>query len=440
MDVQLETPGGLSRQLRVRIPPDRIASALDDRLKKIAARARIPGFRPGKAPLKVVEAQYGDAARLEVIQDLVRGSYPEAVDKAGVHPASAPSFEVVAEKPGEPLEYVARFEVYPEIKLRALSEIKVERPSVEVAEADVDRMVDSLRRGRRTLEPVTRASREGDVVKLDFEGFIDEVAFEGGKGADAQVELGRGQFLPDLERGIVGHAAGESFDVGVLFPADYRAEALRGKKANFKVRLKEVQEPRLPEIDAAFLKAHGVEEAAGVEGLRAKVRDALTRERDKAVKSRLKQQVLEGLLAANPIEVPQAMVAQETGRLREEMAARFSAGKMSDQQKLQLLPDAVLEPQARKRVSLGLLIGEVIKDRKLSFDAARLEQLLAELVADYDQPEQVKQYYRSRPELLQGLRAMVLEEQVVEALLSGITPKDAAMSLDELLKPAASAP
>jgi trigger factor len=440
MDVQLETPGGLVRQMRVRIPADRIASALDERLKKIAARARIPGFRPGKAPLKVVEQQYGEAARLEVIQEVVRGTYPEAVDKAGVHPASAPSFEVVTERPGEPLEYVARFEVYPEIRLKALKELKVSRPVVEVTGADVDKVVESMRRTRRTFEDATRPAQVGDVCKVSFEGSVDGTPFQGGKGEDVQIELGEKQVLPDLEKGIEGRGAGERFAVEVTFPADYGREDLRGKTAQFSVELKAVQEPKLPAVDEEFLKAHGVAAEAGLEGLRAKVKTALEAERDKAIRNRLKQQVLEQLLAANAIDVPAAMVAQETARLREETAGRFNAGKMSDQQKQQLLPDEMLQPAARRRVALGLLIGEVIRERKIALDAPRLDQLLDELAQDYQQPEQVKQYYRGRPELLQGLRAAVLEEQVVESLLAGVTPQDMPMSLDDLLKPAAKAP
>lgn len=439
MDVTLETPGGLVRQLRVRIPAERIITALDDRLKRIATRVRIPGFRPGKAPFKVVEQQYGEAARLEVIQDLVRGSYPEAVDKAGVHPASAPSFEVVAEKTGEPLEYLARFEVYPEIKLKALSDLKVERPVVEVAAPDIDKVIESMRRAQRTLAAVERKAREGDVCKLNFEGFVDGAAFPGGKGEDTQLEIGQQRFLPDLENGLVGHGAGETFTVDVQFPPDYRNEQLKGKKAQFKVELKEVQEPKLPELDAAFLKTHGVEEGQGVDALRAKVKSALEQERDKAVKARLKTQVLEQLLAANPIPVPQAMVAQETARLRQETASRFNAAKMKPEQVQKLFPDEMLEPGARRRVSLGLLIGEVIKARKIVMDPTRQEKLLDEIAGEYQQAEQVKQHYRGRPELMQGLRAMVMEEQVVEALLAGARSSDVPMALDDLLKPQAQA-
>lgn len=435
MDVQIETPGGLVRQLRVRIPADRIATAVDSRLKQIATRAKIPGFRPGKAPLKVIEQQYGDAARMEVIQDLVRGSYPEAIDKAGVQPASAPSFEVVAEKSGEPLEYLARFEVYPEIKLKDAN-LKVERPAVEVTPADIDKVVESMRRAGRTLTPVERTARADDVCRIDFEGSVDGTPFAGGKGDNVQLEIGQGRFLPDLENGLKGHAAGETFAVDVQFPADYRNEQLKGRKARFKVALKEVQEPKLAELDDAFFKAQGLAEGQGLDALRDKVKAALEAEREKAIATRLKEQVLEQLLNANPIDVPRAMVAQETARLREETASRFGTVKMKPDQLQKLFPDEMLEPNARRRVALGLLIAEVIKQRKIVMDPARQDRVLDQIAADYQQPDQIKQYYRGRAELMQGLRAMVMEEQVVESLLAGAQSKDAKMSLDDLLKPA----
>lgn len=436
MDVQVETPGGLVRQLRVRIPAERIASAVDSRLKQIATRARIPGFRPGKAPLKVIEQQYGEAARLEVIQDLVRGSYPEAVDQAGVNPASAPQFEVVAEKSGEPLEYLVRFEVYPEIKLKALADLAVERPTTQVGDADIAKVIESMRRAQRTFTAVERPAREGDICRMNFEGSVDGTAFPGGKGENAQLEIGQGRFLPDLENGLKGHARGERFSVDVQFPADYRNEQLKGRTAQFQVELKDVHEPKLPELDEAFFKAQGLEAGQGLDALRARVRAALEAERDKAVKARVKHQVLEQLLAANPIPVPQAMVAQETARLREEAAARFNAGKMKPEQVQKLFPAEMLEPNARRRVALGLLIAEVIREKKLVMDPAQQDRLLDEIAGDYQQPDQIKQYYRGRPELMQGLRAMIMEEQVVEALLAGARSKDVPTTLDDLLKPA----
>ncbi len=432
MEVQLESPGALLRQLKVRIPAEEVAQAVDRRLKNIAGRVRVPGFRPGKAPFKVIQQQYGESARMEVVSDLVRGSYGEAVVKAGVNPAGAPQLEVTAEKPGEPLEYVARFEVYPEIALKDFGSLAVEKPSVEVTADDIEKLIGNLRRGRRTLEPVTRPAAEGDVCKVDFEGKVDGEAFAGGKGTDVTIEIGKGQYLPGLERGLIGHASGESFETDVEFPADYRAEELRGKTARFAVQLKEVQEPKLPEIDAEFLSAHGVEESAGLEGLRAKVNTALTAEVAKASHNRMKAQVMDQLLAANPIEVPATLVAQEIERMRDEAASRFGR-QIKPEQKAQLFPDEVLAEGARRRVALGLLLSEIVKKHEIKVDEARVEKMLDEMAAGYEQKEQFKQMYRGRPDLMQGMRSLTLEDQVIEKLLGQAKAVEKKISVDELL-------
>ena len=317
MEVQVENAEGLRRQLRVRIPAERVERAMGDQLKKIASRAKIPGFRPGKAPMKVVEQKYGAEARSDVVMDLIQSTYSEAVEKAGVQPAGQPKLEVTAETAGSALEYLASIEVYPEIELQGLDKLKIERPTVDVTDVDVDKLIESLRKSRRELNDVERASQQGDVCTIDFLGKIDGEAFEGGKGEDTELELGSGRFLPDMENGIVGHTAGEEFVIDVAFPDDYQAENLQGKTAQFEIKLKAVKEPKLPEIDAEFLKAHGVAEGAGEQGLKDKCRDALTKERDKAVKTKLKNQALDQLLEKNEIEVPDSLVSQEIPRLRQ---------------------------------------------------------------------------------------------------------------------------
>jgi trigger factor len=433
MEVQLESPGTLLRQLKVRIPAEEVAQAVDRRLKNIAGRARVPGFRPGKAPFKVIQQQYGESARMEVVSDLVRGSYGEAVAKAGVNPASPPQLEVTAEKPGEPLEYIARFEVYPEIKLGDFDALAVERPNVTVTDADIDKLVENLRRSRRTLQPVTRAAADGDVCKVDFEGKVDGEAFAGGKGTDVSIEIGKQQYLPGLEQGIVGHAAGETFECDVDFPADYRAEELRGKKARFTVNLKGVQEPKLPEIDAEFLKAHGADETTGVAGLREKVGKALQAEVAKARQNRMKAQLMDQLLAANPIEVPVALVAQETERMRDEAAQRFGR-QLKPEQKAQLFPDEMLKDGARRRVALGLLFSEIVRKLEVKVDDERVEKMLDDMASSYEQKDQFKQMYRGRQDLMQSLRSLALEDQVIEKLLGEAKQVEKKFSVDELLQ------
>lgn len=433
MEVQLDNAEGLRREMRVTIPAERLERAMGERLKKIARTAKIAGFRPGKAPMKVIEKQYGAQARSEVVGDLVQSTYPEAIDKAGVEPAGQPQVEITAESVGADLQYLARFEVYPKIELSGLDKLKIEKPEVEVTDADVDKLILSLRKAKRELTAVERPAQDGDVCIVDFLGKLDGEAFSGGKGDDTELEIGSGRFLPDMEKGVIGHSAGESFTIDVSFPEDYQAEDLKGKTAQFEITLKSVKEPKLPEIDAEFLKAHNVEADAGEQGLKDKCRDALTKERDKAVTNRLKSQALDQLLDKNEIEVPEALVLQEIPRLRQEAAQRFNAAQLKPEQVSQMFPDDLFMATAKRRVSLGLLIAEVIKEREIKLDAARVEQTLDGIANDYEHPDQIKQYYRGNPQLLQGLNAMVMEEQVVDSLLDGVKQKSVKLSLDELL-------
>lgn len=433
MQVQLESQTGLARSLRVQIPAERLEKAVAERVKRMASRAKMPGFRPGKAPMKMIEAQYKDAARYEVMNDLVRDTYPEALDKAQVQPAGYPRFEISGESPSG-FEYTAHFDVYPDVKLDKLDTLAVNRPVVEITAADVDRLIENLRRARKSFAEVSRAVAEGDQVTVDFIGKLDGEAFQGGKGDDVSFEVGANQFLPDLEKGMVGHSVGDAFTVDVSFPADYRAEPLKGKTAQFDVTLKAVKEVVLPALDdAEFLKGHGITAEQGAQGLRAKSLTALENERSKAIKARIKGQVLDQLLAAHPIDVPQGLIEQELPRLREEAAGRMNMGKIKPEKAKELLPDQLFEATAKRRVALGLLIGEVIKSKNITLDASRVETTLDEMAADYEDPAQVKQFYRSRPDLLQGLRAVVLEDQVVDVLVAGAAVTELPQTLEQLL-------
>jgi trigger factor len=437
MDVNLETPGGLLRQMRVTIPADRVSKAVDERLRTMSQRAKLPGFRPGKAPLKVIQQQFGPSARMDAVSDLVQRSYPEALVKVGVRPAGQPQINVTFEKPGEALEYVASFEVFPEIQLSGLDALEIEQPVVDVTEADVERLVLNLRKGRRVLNTVTRAAASGDMVKLDFDGKLEGESFQGGKGDGVEIELGAGQFLADLENGVVGHAAGDEFEVPVNFPADYRAEELKGKTAQFAVKLHEVKEVVLPAIeDAEFLAAHKVD---SVDALHAKAREALENEREKAIQRRKKNQVMEQLATTNPIQVPRSLIEQEVPNLRQQAAQRMNMQNVPPEKLAEMMPAQLFEAGASRKVALGLLLGEVIKQRDVKLDATKVDEALDAMARDFEQPEQVKMYYRSRPEMMEGLRAMVLEDQVVDILLDGARKVDKPMSLEQLLNPQAQA-
>jgi trigger factor len=440
MQVSVETPGGLQRRMKVEVPAERLEQAVEQRLQQWSRKAKLPGFRPGKVPFKVLQQQFGEQARQEAMSDIVQATYVEALQQTSLSPAGNPRIEFGSILAGQPLSYTASFEVYPEIQLKGLDGLTVEKPAAEVSEADIDRMVENLREQRKTYAPVERAAAEGDQVNIDFSGTVNGEPFAGNSGENVPVIIGSGRFLKQMEDGLVGRSSGEDCEIVVDFPADYPAEALKGKQAVFKVKLRQVAEPRLPELNEAFFQAVGVKEG-GNEALRGKIRDSLGRERDRAVTTRVKQQVLDGLLAANMIELPQALVGQETGRMRHEALHRLPPQiqkevKDHPEKAASLLPDDLFQESARKRVALGLLIAEVIRARGIQLDATRVNRRMEEMAGDYERADEVLKYYRANREIMQGIEAMVMEEQVVESLLAGAKVTEKPMDLDALLKPA----
>jgi trigger factor len=436
MQFSVETTSTLGRLLKVEVPVEQIEKAVAERLRKTAAKAKIPGFRPGKAPMKIIEAQYGESARYESVSDVVQKTYPEALKQANLRPAESPQLNVTSEDLSQPLTYEAAFEIYPEITLGDLA-FTVNQPEVEVSEADIDRLIDNLRKARRTPEAVARAAEKGDEVKFDFKGTLDGVAFDGGAAENATCEIGSGRFLPDFEAGLVGHAAGDVFTVDVAFPEGYQAENLAGKTAQFEMTVHEVKGFALPDVsEPAFLKAHGASDEAE---LRAKSKQALENERNKASKQFVKKQVLDQLVANHPLEVPKALVAEEIERLRAEAVERYRIGQMPKERQAELLPDAMFADNASRRVVTGLLVEQVIVSQDIRLDEAKVVKALNDLAADYEQPQQVISYYRGNREMMQSLRGVVLEDQVIDVLVQGSTVVPQSMTLEQLLNPAPAA-
>ncbi len=434
MDVSVENPGGLKRRLKVQIPAERVNGAVDEKVKRVGANARIPGFRPGKAPTKILYQRYGEQARQEVVSELVQQTYPEALQQSELNPAGQPEIEFDGFGEDGALSYAANVEVYPEIQLTGLDDISVEKPQAEVDDGDIDNTLTRIREQNKTYEDVEREAADGDKVTLDYVGRIDGEVFEGGSADDMTITLGEQQFLPDMERGLVGHKAGEDFNLDVTFPEEYGAKELAGKTATFEVKLKSVAGPKPAELTEDFIKEMGIEEGTE-EALRARVRESLEQEVKHAIETSVKTQVMDNLYEANPIEVPQPMVAQEIERMRKEASQRLPEQLQNNPEQLkQMLPDEALQEQAEKRVALGLLIAEVISKREIELDQAKVDEKMEEVAAGYgDQAEQVKQYYQQNPQLMQGLQAMVMEQQVVDNLLENATITEKETELDELL-------
>jgi trigger factor len=427
MQVSVETTSALERRMEVSVPRERIEQAIDERLKRVGRTVKLKGFRPGKVPPKVVKQQFGAQVRQEVLSDLMQSSFAEAVTQEKLNPAAGPRIEPLSVGPDEDLKYRATFEIFPQIELQGVEGIAVTRPAAEVTEADVDAMVQNLREQRPKFDPVDRACREGDRVTMDFEGQIDGAAFEGSKGEDVAVLLGGGRMLKAFEAGITGLKAGERKSIEVPYPADYHNTALAGKVASFDVHVKKVDEKRLPDLDDEFCREYGVVEG-GIEQLRSEVADNMRRELGENVRARLKQQLLDALLAANPTEVPKSLVDAQVREMQIEAARRMGAKDAS-----QVPPPDPFVETARRRVALGLLVGELIKSRGLKIDRARVDTRLADLASSYPDPDAIIKAYRQNADALRQVENMVIEDQVVDLLLEHAKVTDQAATFKDVM-------
>lgn len=414
MQVIVETVSPIERRVKVVVPADKIAQDVSARISKAARTIRMDGFRPGKVPLSLVQKRFGESIRQEALGEIIRDSFYEAVTQQNLNPAGYPSIEEVSDKAGEDLAFTALVEIYPEIALAGFADIKVERPLVEINDTDVAEMIENLRKQRATFADSDAAAVDGDKVNIDFAGSIDGEAFDGGSAQGSELVLGSGRMIPGFEAGIEGMKAGDVKDINVTFPSDYQAEHLRDKAAVFKITCNSVQKQQLPEIDEAFLSAFGVKEG-GIEKFREDVRKNMTRELKQAVKNKIKTQVMDGLLAVNSVTVPKALVANEINRQRQAMFQQFGGGAQLDPK---MLPDELFAEQAQRSVSLGLLIGQIIKDQALEVDATRVKALVEEVAEAYEAPEDVVSYYYGNREQMAQVEALVLEDQVVDTVLA----------------------
>ncbi len=434
MDVTVEQTGALERRMTVEVPAERIEQAVEERLKGLARRVRVPGFRPGKVPFRIVRQRYGAQVRDEVLGEVMEETLREALAREGLRLAGGPRIEDARAEPGEPLRYTAVFEVYPEIELKEISQLRVRRPVAEVTEADVDAMIERLREQRATWEQVDRPAREGDRVILDYEAeAADGGEIPGGSRAEGQEEvLGSGRLLDEIDQALRGAAAGETREVKVRFPEHHRNEALRGREVTFRVTVREVAEKRLPEVDEAFARAFGVAEG-GVEALRREVRANMERELHEALRRRARRHVMDALLEANPVELPAGLVAQEVAQLRQDLERRLaSLGQL--QGSLKELPDEHFEPEARRRVALGLILAELVRSQGLKADPEKVRAAVERIASAYEKPEEVVEWYYANRQLLEGVEAGVLEDEAVDWVLAHAQVEDERLGFEEAVR------
>ena len=401
MEVSIENTGGLERCMTVQVPAERVDQEVKSRLQSMCQTVRLDGFRPGKVPLKVIEQKYGKQVRLEVIDQVVNSTLQEALTQESMRPAGVPNIIPQEYAPGEPLEYTATFEIFPELSGSVQYGFKVTKPLVEIVDEDISGMLENLRTQRGTWNTVDRASQSGDQVTVDFEGTVDDKSFTGNKGEKVPVVLGSNSMVPGFEEQLVGLSAGDEKTLDISFPDDYPASDVAGKAASFKVKVHAVSAIELPVLDDDFAHAFGIE-AGGVEGLKEEIRNNMGRELKGLVASKMKEQVFNGLMEANPVEVPRSLVDGEIQQLR------------SKQEEGGTVDASELEARAERRVKLGVVVSEIARQNQLQVDPDRVRQMVETIASSYEKPEEVVQWYYGNQDMLAGVQSAVIEEQVVD--------------------------
>jgi trigger factor len=426
MQVSLVSAKGLERRLEVTVPGELVATRVDQRLKDLARTARLKGFRPGKVPMSVVRKQYGGQVHSEAVTDLMQKSFLEAVTREKLRPAGDPRIEPLQVAPGAELRYAAVFEVLPEIALQPLAALSVNRPAATVSEADVDAMIESMRRQKPIFTEVGRPAAESDRVTIAFEGRIDGEVFPGGKGEELKVVLGTGAILAELDAALHGMSVGESRQVPARFPDEYAAKAVAGKDAQFTITVKRIEAQSLPELDEAFIRGFGMEEG-GMAEFRAQVRATMEREVADTAQQRVREQLLELLHRNNPLEVPRVMIDEQVRELQVQVLRRMGVQKVE-----QLPAREPFEEPARKRVALGLIIGEIVRAQGIRVDRSRLEQRLNAVTAAYPDPQAMRRQYLQSREAMAQLESAVLEDQALDWVQSQVKVVDIPASFADL--------
>ena len=434
MQVSVETTSPIARRMTIGVPAEKVAREVAQRLQTTAKTVRINGFRPGKVPVHVVKKRYGQAVRQEVIGEVMRDAYVEALTQEKENPIGYPKFEPKSLEEGKDLEFVAIFEVYPELEITDFSEIKLEKPEAEIKEKDIKEMIEVLRKQHGTLKSVKRKSKKKDLLTIDFVGYMDGEAFQGGTGKNQKITLGSGQMIPGFEDGLVGAKAGESVVLELTFPEDYNNESLAGKPVKFEVDVATVEEVVLPEMDEEFFSKYGVN-CKTEEDFKAEVVKNMERELNNAISNKLKQQLVKALVETNEVVVPSSMVEQEINRMKQEAVRQFGGGQQLDPSQL---PSELFKDQAETRVKTGLIFAAIVKGNDLKAESDKVDAKIQELASAYESPEEVIEFY-AQPDNRAQVDAVVLEDAVVELVSAKAKVKKVKVSYEDAVKPEASA-
>ncbi len=433
LDIAVNVLSDKETQLTVKVPVGTIQGKVEGRIRSLAKTAKIDGFRKGKVPVSHIRAQYGAGIQQEVINDVIRDTVFEAMNEKKIRAVGVPNIDDVKLE-NDFLVYQATVETFPEVEVKGVSEIEVERQTASVSDEDVDVMIENLQKQRQTLETKDGALEDGDEATFDFEGSIDGEKFEGGSAENYRLVIGSGQMIPGFEDGMKGMKAGEEKTIKVTFPEDYQAENLKGKEADFKINVKEVKSPKLPELNEEFFELFGVKEG-GLDKLKADVRKNMEREIKNAGRNQVKQAAFDALLEKNEFDVPKAMLEQEINRQREQMLQRFAQqfGANPNTFGADMLPNELFEDQALRAVRLGVLVSQIIDKEKIEVDQDRVTAFIAEAAENYEDPQEVIDYYTNDKQQRAGIESVVLEDQVVDYLLAQGKVTDKEVKYQDLL-------
>ena len=431
MQSSVEHLEGLSHKITVEVPSARLDQEVAKRLKEIAPRVRVDGFRPGKVPPAVVKQKYGASVRQDVLGEVIEESYREAIAQSGYEPVAAPQIELLSGMAAnEPIKYTAIFEIMPEVEVKGLDQISITLPRAEIQESDVDRMIDTLRRQQGTFNESDKAAEDGDRVTVDFVGKLDDVAFDGGSGENMSFVIGAGQMLPAFEAGIRGGKVGEEKTFDVAFPADYHSADLAGKTAQFTATIKKVEALQLPEVNESFIKAFGVEDG-NTESFRKAIRDNMARELENAKLQVRRNRMFDALLEKNTEQaVAEGMVRMEVERMAREMRLER---QIPDEKERREVASRAFADVARNRVRLGLLVNKLFSERNIELDQARVDARIQSIASTYEDPQEVVDWYKKDQETLRRLEAAILEEQLIDQLYAQTQVNEEEMSFQEIM-------
>lgn len=425
MQVSVESLQGLQRKITIQVPGSEIENKYQNKLAEVAKSIKIDGFRPGKVPVSVVKERYGPGIRQDVISDVISKALPKAFEQESLHPAGMPSIVPDSVKEDENFEFAATFEVFPDIQLNEYN-VDIEKIQSSIKDQDIEDMLLKVRRQHATWEAADKAAEKGDLVDIDFEGFMDDKPFEGGKAEGYTLELGSASMIPGFEEGIIGAKTGEDVTLDIAFPEGYHATELAGKPVQFKVKVNAVKSAKLPELNDEFAAKLDVKDGS-IETLQTEIKTSMERELKSALETLNKETVFDKFIEVNPIDVPTALVDQEIEAMRKELLSRFSGGQSMDKDKLPEFPRDMFEERATRRVTLGLLVREFIKANQLKVQEQEVNDRIKEIAQAYKEPEDVIGWYNSHRELRAEIEAMVMEDKVMEALMN-----DANVTVSEL--------